>query len=304
MTTSFDTKPAPVAFSARCVAAWNGFATRCRPVVAIAASWAALMAPAVIFRGDNAEGGLAVSIAGVAIAGPAGRVGAGVAHLPTALALLFGCLLIYRLLRKISASVAAGLFGAALFLACPLVIHSAASISAELPLAVLLFFAFCLWWDGKQKGAVGIGRWLAVGVVLALAALLKGPQPATPTMFSTGPFGASAQILDEALPAVVAAAGYLLARGYGVRGSPGGGFVDPAFIVAAACYALAAAIFVLLWPGGMTPRYYFPMVLPLCVLGGLGYDLFSARRPQIVAPLLLVTAGLLGYALLYCFGLV
>jgi hypothetical protein len=36
------------------------------------------------------------------------------------------------------------LFGAALLLACPLVIRAEASVSAELPLAMLLFLAFCL----------------------------------------------------------------------------------------------------------------------------------------------------------------
>ncbi len=41
------------------------------------------------------------------------------------------------------------------------------------------------------------------------------------------------------------------------------------------------------------------MVLPLCVLGGLGYDALSARRSQVVAPILLLTAGLLIYALAY-----
>jgi hypothetical protein len=40
-----------------------------------------------------------------------------------------------------------------------------------------------------------------------------------------------------------------------------------------------------------------PMVLPLCVFGGLGYDLLGARRPQIVAPILVLTACCLIYAL-------
>jgi len=41
------------------------------------------------------------------------------------------------------------------------------------------------------------------------------------------------------------------------------------------------------------------MVLPLCVFGGLGYDQLAGRRPEIVAPLLLLTAALLVYALGY-----
>jgi hypothetical protein len=44
------------------------------------------------------------------------------------------------------------------------------------------------------------------------------------------------------------------------------------------------------------------MILPLCVFGGLGYDLLGARRPEIVAPILGLTAGLLAYALVYAFA--
>ena len=71
------------------------------------------------------------------------------------------------------------------------------------------------------------------------------------------------------------------------------------FVAALACYAFIAAVLILFWPGGSTPRYYFPMVPALCVFGGLAYDMLAARRPQIVAPLLLLTAGLLVYALGY-----
>jgi hypothetical protein len=41
------------------------------------------------------------------------------------------------------------------------------------------------------------------------------------------------------------------------------------------------------------------MVPPLCVFGGLGYDLFSEKRPQIVAPIMAITAALLVYATVY-----
>ena len=39
--------------------------------------------------------------------------------------LVFGCVLIYLLLRRVAAGVPAALFGVALFLACPLVIRRA-----------------------------------------------------------------------------------------------------------------------------------------------------------------------------------
>ena len=70
-------------------------------------------------------------------------------------------------------------------------------------------------------------------------------------------------------------------------------------MAALACYAFVAAILILFWPAGSTPRYYLPMVLPLCVFGGLGYDQLSVRRPQLVAPILVLTVGLLLYALAY-----
>ena len=51
-------------------------------------------------------------------------------------------------------------------------------ITADLPLAVLLFFAFVsVVGAATRKDPSAFGRWLAIGVVLALAGLLKGPQP-------------------------------------------------------------------------------------------------------------------------------
>ena len=153
-----------------------------------------------------------------------------ITRLPTALSVLFGCLLIYWLLRRMSASAAAALFGAALLLACPLVIRTEASVSAELPLAMLLFLAFCLWWDGQEKGSMSAVRWVATGAVLLLAFSLQGPQPSSSTFVSAGAPGAVMQILGDAFPAAFAAIAYLLARGYGVDGAPGAGFVRPGFM--------------------------------------------------------------------------
>ena len=367
----------------RIVEAWNAAATRWSPVAVIVIAWAVLALPLVFFRGYNSDEGLAVTIARTAvedgewlvphvfnvrwierptllswiiaaISEPFGHVSQITARLPIVLFLLFGCLLIYFLLRKVGAGVAAALFGTALFLACPLVMRAYVMITADLPLAVLLFFAFVLWWDGAAKGSikrsVGLGRWIAIGVVLALAGLLKGPQPIAyfalgvgvfvlgsrswrqlpglilaglicavplalwyaaiyrpgdegiwaafmrvqPNLIFSGPLQASVRLLSETLPAALAAAVYLIARGfYGRDRAP------PGFVAALACYAFIASLFILFWPGGSAPRYYFPMVPALCVFGGLAYDMLAARRPQIVAPLLLLTAGLLVYALGY-----
>jgi len=368
------------ALPARIVASWNAAATRWNPVGVIVVAWAVLAVPLVFFRGYTAHEGLAVSIARTAletgdwltphmynvrfverptlqswiiaaISAPFGDVNQITARLPSVLFLLFGCLLIYWLLRRVAASVPAALLGVALFLACPLVMRSYVMITADLPLAVLLFFAFVLWWTGYASGSISVIRWLAIGVVLALAALLKGPQPigyfalgvglfvvgtrswrqlpglvlaglicaiplavwyiftytpgdeatwsafmrlAQPRETFSGPIGASLRVIFDTLPAAFLAAAFLIAYGFREKR-----FVRPQFMAALACYAFVAAVLILFWPAGSTPRYYLPMVLPLCVFGGLGYDALSVRRPQLVAPILVLTAGLLLYALAY-----
>jgi hypothetical protein len=285
----------------------------------------------IFFRGYNSDEGLAVSIARTAIddgkwlvpqvfnlrwierptllsciiaaiSAPFGNVSQITARLPIALFLLFGCVLIYLLLRKLAASVPAALLGVTLFLACPLVIRSSVLITWELPVAVLLFFAFYLWWGGNEKGSISIGRWLAIGIVLQLAGLLKGPQTMHPGPSFSGPLGPILRILGDTLPAALAAVVYLVARRLCGSSLAGRGLVRPGFVPAVACYALAAGVFVLLWPGGTTSRYYFPMVPPLCVFGGLSYDLLSTQRPQIVASLMLLTGAFLAYALVYSFA--
>jgi 4-amino-4-deoxy-L-arabinose transferase-like glycosyltransferase len=364
---------------ARIVAFWNTVSTRWNPIALIVGAWAVLTVPLIFFRGYNSDEGLAVIIARTAvedgywlnthtfnvrfverptllswiiaaIGEPFGHVSQVAARLPVALFLLLGCLLIYALLRKVAASVPAALFGVALFLACPLVMRSYVMITADMPLAVLLFLAFALWWDGYASGALGFGRWTAIGLVLALAGLMKGPQPVSyfalgiglfvlgsrswrqmpglivagivcviplaawygavyaqgdeaqwatfmrlrPVALLPGPIVASFNLVTETLPAMLLAAAFAVGRGF-----HGKSFGHPGFLPAIACYAFFASAIILFWPGGSTPRYFLPMVPPLCVIGALAYDLFSARRPEIVAPVLLLTAGLLVYALAY-----
>jgi hypothetical protein len=207
-----------------------------------------------------------------------------------------------------------------------------------------------LWWNGIESGRVSIRRWVAIGGVLALAALMKGPQPIAYFAFGVGLFilgtrswrqipglvlaglvcviplvlwygyvyssgderqwagfmrlsGAAPlssppkallELFSETLPAALLAAIYLITQGF--RGSD---LVKSAFIKAIACYAFAASLVILFWPGGSTPRYFFPMILPLCVLGGLAFDALSVRRPEAIAPVLTVVLAILGYAFVY-----
>jgi 4-amino-4-deoxy-L-arabinose transferase-like glycosyltransferase len=369
--------------SLRLVGAWNALATRYNPLALIALACAVLTGPLIFFRGYNSDEGLAVTIARTAledgewlvphvfnmrwverptllswiiaaISAPFGQFSGHVsqiaARLPVALFVLFGCTLIYLLLRRVAASVPAALFGVALFLACPLVIRSSILVTADLPLAVTLFFAFYLWWCGNDEGSIGVSRWLAIGVVLALAGLFKGPQPIAyfalgvgfyiltsrswrqfpglilagiiciiplvywyaaiyapgdegnwavfmrvrPVAILPGPIVASLRTLPEIFPAALAAALFFV--GHALRGRS---LARPGFVAALSCYAFIAAIAVLFWPGGSLPRYYLPTVLPLCVFGGLGYDLFSEKRPQIIAPVMAITVVLLLYATVY-----
>jgi 4-amino-4-deoxy-L-arabinose transferase-like glycosyltransferase len=399
---------------ARIVAVWETIAARWHPVAVIVIAWALLALPPVFWRGYFAHEGLAVTIARMAletgdwvtphlfnirfverptlqswiieaISAPFGSVSQITARLPSAAFLLFGCLLIYALLRKVAASVPAAVLGAASFLACPLVIRHYVMVIADLPLAVTLFLAFYLWWGGNKKGAIGLGRWLAIGVVLAFAGLFKGPQPIayfalgiglyvlgsrswrqipglilaglicvlplaawywaiyTPGDAATwgsfmrlkepygtfaGPLEESVRLLFDTLPATLLAAGFLIARapahvrekwipvfrkGHAQTKESGAhpdliesgcapgerGSGSTHFVAALASYAFVAALLMLFWPAGSASRYYLPMVPPLCVLGGLGYDVLARRRPEIVAPILLITAALLLYALGY-----
>src|SRR5579872_3958569 len=138
---------------ARLVAFWDAVATRWNPIAVIVIAWIVLAAPLIFFRGYFSHEGLAVSIARTgletgdwltphmynvrfverptlqswiieAISLPFGGVNQITARLPSALFLLAGCLLIYALLRRVAAGIPAALLGAALFLACPLVLRS------------------------------------------------------------------------------------------------------------------------------------------------------------------------------------
>lgn len=378
MASSADSKRATTV-PARIVASWNAVSTRWNPIGIIVGAWTVLTVPLIFFRGYNSDEGLAVIIARsaledgywlnthtfnvrfverptllswiiAAVSEPLGHVSQIAARLPVALFLLLGCLLIYALLRKVAADVPAALLGVALFLACPLVMRSYVMITADMPLAVLLFLAVVLWWDGCASGALGYGRWIAIGLVLALVGLMKGPQPVgyfalgiglfvlgsrswrqipglivagivcviplaawygavyaqgdeaqwatfmrlRPVALLPGPIAASFNLLTETLPAVLLSGAFVVGRGF--RGKS---FGHSGFLPAITCYAFVASVIMLFWPGGSTPRYFFPMVLPLCVLGALGYEALSVRRPEVVAPILLLTAGLLVYALVY-----
>jgi len=190
----------------RLVAIWNAFATRWNPTAVIVVTCGVLTAPLVIWRGFHSDEGVALTVARsavedgywitphlyntrfverptslswiiAAVSAPFGSVNQFTARIPVILFLLAGCLLIYAVLRRVSASIPAALLGVALFLACPIVIRAYVMPTADMPLAVLLFVAFVVWWSSYDGGRINMGRWAAIGGVLALAGLMKGPQP-------------------------------------------------------------------------------------------------------------------------------
>ncbi len=365
--------------AARIVALWNAFATRWNPVVVIVIAWAVLTVPLVFLRGFHSDEGVAVTVARsavedgywltphifntrfverptllswmiAALSAPFGSVSQFTARLPVILFLLTGCLLIYAMLRRASSSMPAALLGAALFLACPIVVRAYVMATADLPLAVLLFISFILWWNGYHAGRISLARWTAIGGTLALAGLMKGPQPvsyfaigiglfilitrswkqisgfilagvvcvipiaawygyvyspgdegnwATFMRFSpatplANPVEAIFHFFSETLPAALLAIAFFIAQGfYGSERLP------PGFIKAMLCYGFAATVVILFWPGGSTTRYFFPLILPLCVLGGLGYDALMKKEPIAVVPGLAIGFGVLVYAFVY-----
>jgi Dolichyl-phosphate-mannose-protein mannosyltransferase len=85
-------------------------------------------------------------------------------------------LLIYRLLRSYTGKGGA-IFGAMCWMSMPVVAPKFINSEADIVLATLLFAAFCVWWRGILNKKVTWLRWIAIGILLSLAGLTKGPQP-------------------------------------------------------------------------------------------------------------------------------
>jgi hypothetical protein len=117
----------------------------------------------------------------------------------------------------------------------------------------------------------------------------------TPAQSLAGPIQAVWWLAINTLPAFLLAGAFLISEGFRstTRERPA------EFVTAICCYGLAAAVFVLFWPGGTTSRYFYPMILPMCVLGGLAYDALAVKRLQVVASVLILTLGILAYAVTY-----
>lgn len=282
-----------------------------------------------------------------ALSVPLGYVEPFIARLPVVLSLVGGVLLVWRALRPV-ASPKAALFGAALFLACPLVMRYYVTSVTDLPLAVLLFAAFLIWLNSYTAHQLTLARWIAIGAILAVAALMKGPQPVAyfflgvllfvvltsewqqlaglflagcvaivPTalwyfhVYAAGdqsewlrytrlssngitwphPFANGADFFFECFPAAVLAVALPLAN---LRAAERR--LPPRFLLALCCYAFTCTAVVLFWPAEINPRYVLPMVLPLCVIGGVAFDVLSRQMPTLAVAASAIVVALLGYA--------
>jgi 4-amino-4-deoxy-L-arabinose transferase-like glycosyltransferase len=58
-----------------------------------------------------------------------------------------------------------------------MIIQKVFTAEPDVMVTVLLFAAFYVWWGGAGTGRTGAWRWIAVGFMLGLAGLTKGPQP-------------------------------------------------------------------------------------------------------------------------------
>ncbi len=99
------------------------------------------------------------------------------ARLPACLSILAGALLIARLVHKQTSDRNAALFGAACFLVSPMILQKLFTAEADTVVSTMLFAALVVWWRGWESRHFGAVRWLGLALILALAVLVKGPQP-------------------------------------------------------------------------------------------------------------------------------
>ncbi|MEP6821830.1 MAG: glycosyltransferase family 39 protein [Chthoniobacterales bacterium] len=104
-----------------------------------------------------------------------GEVNEWSARLPSMLSVLATALLVFFFTRRFTSGRAA-VFAAGGFLFCPLLLRKLTVAEPDTIVTAFLFAAFVLWWQGGTK-RLWWGRALGCGLLLAIAALAKGPQP-------------------------------------------------------------------------------------------------------------------------------
>jgi len=221
---------------------------RVSPVVWICLLWFMLVVPAILIRGAHYEEGTTIGLArgafedghwltpfryGVrfaerpvlvswllgAVGMVTGELPLWLARIPMVLSLLGGALLIHGLVRS-HASRGAATFGAICFLISPMMLQKLVTAEVDGVVSVLLFAAFVLWWNGRGPDGPKVLRWLAISSILAIASLVKGPQPVGFFFLGVGVFLAVkrrwreglALLMAGMLPAVVSLGWYYAVR--------------------------------------------------------------------------------------------
>jgi 4-amino-4-deoxy-L-arabinose transferase-like glycosyltransferase len=99
-----------------------------------------------------------------------------VARLPTILSLIAGASLVYGLVRRY-ASAAAALFAVVCLIASPMMLQKTITAESDVEVSMLLFAGFVLFWRTYEMGGPAVSGWVAIGAIIALSGLLKGPHP-------------------------------------------------------------------------------------------------------------------------------
>jgi 4-amino-4-deoxy-L-arabinose transferase-like glycosyltransferase len=134
---------------------------------------------------------------------------------------LVGTLLIYSLLRSVTGKSAA-IFGALCWISMPVVAPKFINAEPDIVLSVLLFGAFCIWWQGTRDNNTTPGRWFCISILVALAGLTKGPQEVVYFTLGVGAYILLKQ--RNQIPAFITAnigAGLIIGGWYGLVYQPG-----------------------------------------------------------------------------------
>lgn len=98
------------------------------------------------------------------------------ARLPAMIAVVLTALLVQSLTRRY-ASLNASLLAAVLLMFSPMLLQKLAIAEPDTLVTLFSFAAFIVWWNGVEAGRVGWERWIGCGLLLAVLAMAKGPQP-------------------------------------------------------------------------------------------------------------------------------
>jgi len=258
---------------------------------------------------------LAWLIAGVAAV--TGQVNEWSARLPAMISVLLTALMVQGLTRRY-AGLPASLFAALCFLFSPLLLQKLTIAEPDTVVTLLSFAAFIVWWNGIAAGGVSIWRWIVCGLLLAVLAMAKGPQPAG--FFALGtlaylivehrwrdlPGWFLCMILPLATTIAWGAAVYQpgvettwLSYARLVMLATLGGYIAsnsysavslvlqllPATLVLLALalllYSSVCLAALVVWPG-FSPRYAMPIAPALAVLDGMGWDLLAKTNHSAV----------------------